>query len=263
MSRAIHWLSRVPGLGTGLVVVVFVLLWWWASSTALVPRAYLPSPSEVWTGFIDILTTPTYLEHVRDSLLRLLVHYLVASAAGITVGIAMGIIPSVGRFVRPLLGLFNSVAGIAWLPLAMLWFGIGEPTVAFVTMNGVFFVVAINALGGVQSVPRTYEQALAVLGAGKWEIIRSVLLPGALPSILNGLRLAMGFGWRALVASEMLAAATGLGYLVYRGSYDFRYDLVWAGIFLIGIISVGLERLFLVPVQRWTVQRWGMLHEHR
>lgn len=244
-----------------LLVAGFILLWWWAASLRIIPRAFLPSPLEVLAGFREMLTNGVLLRHVKASLVRFVGYYTVASAAGVVIGLAMGIVPGLGRFMRPLLGFFNAIAGIAWLPLAMLWFGAGEPTVAFVTANGVFFVVAINTLAGVQAVPRLYEQGLAVLGARKLDVLRSVLLPGAFPSVLGGLRLAMGFGWRALVASEMLAAASGLGYLVYRGSYDFRYDLVWAGILFLGLISMGLDRALFAPLQRWTVERWGLVHE--
>lgn len=243
------------------MAAVAVLAWMVAAEQRWIPAAFLPGPLDVARGFAEILGQGVLLRHVRDSVLRFAVFYVAAGVAGVGVGLFMGLIPGLGRFLRPLLGFFNAIAGIAWLPLAMLWFGAGEPTVGFVTANGVFFVVAVNTLAGVQSVPRLYEQGLRVLGASQLQIIGQVLLPGAFPAVLNGLRLAMGFGWRALVASEMLAAASGLGYLVYRGSYDFRYDVVWAGVLLLGLISVGLDRLVFAPLQRRTVVRWGLVQE--
>ncbi len=246
-----------------LVVAGFVLLWWGAVYLRVMPRAFLPSPMEVLRGFVEVLGNGVLLRHVKDSVFRFLGYYALASAAGVIAGFLMGIVPGLGRFVRPLLGFFNAIAGIAWLPLAMIWFGAGEPTVAFVTANGVFFVVVINTLVGIQTVPPIYEQGLSVLGARKLGVVRDVLLPGAFPAVLNGLRLAMGFGWRALVASEMVAAASGLGYMIYRSSYDFRYDIVWAGILLLGMISFIIDRVVFVPLQRWTVERWGLVHEHR
>ncbi len=248
---------------TWLVVVGFVALWWGAASLRIVPRAFLPMPMEVLRGFAEVLGNGVLMRHVKDTALRFLIYYVLASATGVIAGLAMGIVPGLGRFVRPLVGFFNAIAGIAWLPLAMIWFGAGEPTLAFVTANGVFFVVVINTLAGIQAVPRIYEQGLSVLGASKLGVVRAVLLPGAFPAVLNGLRLAMGFGWRALVASEMMAATSGLGYMVFRSSYDFRYDVVWAGILVLGLISVLIDRAVFVPVQRWTVERWGLVHEHR
>jgi len=246
-----------------LLVGGIVLIWWEAANLRIMPRAFLPTPMEVLRGFAEVLGNGVLLRHVKDTTFRFVIYYVLASAAGVIVGIAMGIVPSFSRFVRPLIGFFNAIAGIAWLPLAMIWFGTGEPTLAFVTANGVFFVVVINTLAGIQAVPRIYEHGLAVLGASQFGVVRDVLLPGAFPAVLNGLRLAMGFGWRALVASELIAAASGLGYMVYRSSYDFRYDVVWAGILLLGLISVFIDRAVFVPVQRWTVERWGLVHEHR
>ncbi len=255
--------SEVAGAGPAMTVVTVALVlavWWAMVSFGVVPRALLPTPVDVLRGFAGLLSTGALMRHVRDSVLGFAVYYIVAAGLGVAVGLAMGLISGLGRFLRPLLGFFNAISGIAWLPLAMMWFGAGTPTVAFVTANGVFFVVAVNTLTGVQSVPRVYEDGLVVLGAGRWRVVRDVLLPGALPTILGGLRLAVGFGWRALVAAEMLAAASGLGYLVYRASYDFRFDVVWAGILLLGFLSVALDRLFLAPLERWTVERWGVLH---
>lgn len=236
-----------------------VAAWAWVAEARWLPRAFVPGPGDVVRGFAEVLGNGLLLRHVRDSLVRFGLYYVVGSSTGVLAGVLMGLVPPVGRFLRPLVGFFNAIAGIAWLPLAMMWFGAGEPTVAFVTLNGIFFVVAVNTLAGVQSVPRIYEHGLAVLGAGRWTVLRQVTLPGAFPAVLTGLRLAMGFGWRALVASEMLAAASGLGYLVYRGSYDFRYDVMWASILLLGGISLLLDRVVLAPLQRRTVERWGMV----
>jgi ABC-type nitrate/sulfonate/bicarbonate transport system permease component len=242
-----------------LASLAFVVAWGWLAELRWVPRVFLPSPLEVAQGFVEILGTGVLVRHVRDSLVRFALFYLTGSGAGLVAGLAMGVLPPVARFMRPLVGFFNAIAGVAWLPLAMLWFGAAEPTVGFVTVNGVFFVVAINTLAGVQAVPRLYEQGLLVLGATPLQVIHQVLLPGALPAMLSGLRLAMGFGWRALVASEMVAAASGLGYLVYRASYDFRYDVVWAGILLLGLLSVSVDGLLFAPLEKRTVRRWGMI----
>lgn len=242
------------------LAVLTVAVWFLLAESRMLPRAFVPGPWDVVRGFGELLTNGSLVRHVRDSVVRFAVYYVTGSASGVAAGVLMGLLPPVGRFLRPLVGFFNAIAGIAWLPLAMMWFGAGEPTVAFVSLNGIFFVVAVNTLNGVQSVPQIYEQGLRVLGAGRGEVLLQVTLPGALPAVVTGLRLAMGFGWRALVASEMLASSSGLGYLVYRGSYDFRYDVMWASILLLGALSLVLDRVVLAPVQRSTVERWGLVH---
>jgi NitT/TauT family transport system permease protein/taurine transport system permease protein len=244
-------------VGTLAALVIVLAVWWITVWLNVVPRAFLPTPTAVAKGVVEILTTGALLRHVRASLLGFAVYYPLAASLGIAVGLVLGLVSGLGRFMRPLLGFFNAIAGIAWLPLAMMWFGAGTPTVAFVTVNGVFFVVAVNTLTGVQSVPGIYESGLVVLGASRWRIVRDVLLPGAFPTILSGLRLALGFGWRALVAAELVAAASGLGYLVFRGSYDFRFDVVWAAILLLGFVSMTVDQLVFAPLERWTVVRWG------
>ncbi|MER3457202.1 MAG: ABC transporter permease [candidate division GAL15 bacterium] len=247
LERARGWLVASLLIGTWACIVE--LRW--------VPRAFLPSPVEVGRGFVEILGGGVLARHTLNSMARFFASYIVASGLGVVAGVGMGILPVVGRWVRPLVVFFNAIAGVAWLPLAMLWFGTGEPTVAFVTVNGIFFVVVVNTLAGVQSVPSLYIQGVQVLGAGKMQVIWQVLLPGALPAVVSGLRLAMGFGWRALVASEMLAAASGLGYLIYRASYDFRYDVVWAGILLVGLLNIGIDRVVFVRAERWIAERWA------
>lgn len=245
--------------GALAAAVVALAAWWIIVWLNVVPRAFLPTPTAVAQGVVEILTSRARLRDVQASLLAFALYYPLAASVGIVVGLVLGLVGGLGRFMRPLLGFFNAIAGIAWLPLAMMWFGAGAPTVAFVTANGVFFVVAVNTLAGVQGVPQIYESALVVLGASRWRVVRDVLLPGAFPTIVTGLRMALGFGWRALVAAEMVAASSGLGYLVYRGSYDFRFDLVWAGILLLGFVSVTTDRLLFVPLERWTVERWGVV----
>lgn len=248
-----------PVLRRWALAAVAVGAWAWVAESRLLPRAFVPSPVEVARGFVEVLGNGLLIRHVKDSVLRFAACYALGSGAGVVAGVLMGLVPPLGRFLRPLVDFFNAIAGIAWLPLAMMWFGTGEPTVAFVTLNGIFFVVAVNTLAGVQAVPRLYEYGLAVLGARRATILHQVTLPGAFPAIVTGLRLAMGFGWRALVASEMLAASSGMGYLVYRGSYDFRYDVMWASILLLGAISLALDHLVLAPLQRRTVERWGLV----
>lgn len=250
---------RGPVFRRWVLALLAVAVWAWLADSRVLPQAFVPGPWDVVRGFTEVLTNGSLLRHVGDSVVRFAVYYVAGSTAGVVAGVLMGLLPAVGRFFRPLVGFFNAIAGIAWLPLAMMWFGAGEPTVAFVTLNGIFFVVAVNTLTGVEGVPRVYEQGLAVLGAGRGTVLLQVTLPGALPAVVAGLRLAMGFGWRALVASEMLAASSGLGYLVYRGSYDFRYDVMWASILLLGGISLLLDRAVLEPLQRRTVERWGLV----
>ncbi len=247
----------------GIIIIAAVLLVWWLPTDGLhrVAPGILPGPAETWGAFREGLTNGTLWANLVASLERLVIGYAGASLLGLVVGMAMGLFPRVGAFLEPLFSFFSTLSGIAWLPIAITWFGVGQATVLFVLANSIFFIVAANTLLGVQAVPRVYEHAVATLGGTRWTTVMQVLLPGALPSILSGLRLAMGFGWRALIAAEMAASAVGLGYMIFNASYDFRSSLILIGILVIGVVAMAIDQLIFAPVERRTVVRWGMVHE--
>ncbi|WPD18523.1 ABC transporter permease [Thermaerobacter composti] len=242
----------------GVIIVTIIGLWAVGSGLGIIPRGFFPSPGEVVKALVQMIITGTLWNELGKSLVRMVQYYVVASILGLSTGLLLGMWSAAARFARPLLNFANSLSGIAWLPLAMMWFGIGEPTIGFVTANGVFFVVAVNTIAGVQAVPRAYEYGLRVLGAGRIRIILQVLIPGAIPSVLNGLRLGLGFGWRALIAAEMAAAPSGIGYLIYQSSYNFRNDVMVASILLLGIVALALDRVIFTFAERRTMERWGM-----
>jgi taurine transport system permease protein len=243
-----------------LGTVLGVLLAWWLLTDGLhlVVPGFLPGPAATWAAFVDGLRNGSLGANVGASLGRLLLGYAVGSALGLAVGVAVGISRSVGSFLQPLLNFFSNLAGIVWLPIAITWFGLGWLTVTFILVNSVFFVVAANTLTGIQSVPLTYEHAVAVLGARRWRIVAQVLIPGAFPGILSGLRLAMAFGWRALIVAEMAASAVGLGYMVYSASGESRPDVILMGILLIGVVATVLDQLVFAPLERRVLSRWGL-----
>src|SRR5574341_390454 len=242
-----------------LSFTVLLVVWWLLTAFNVVPRAYLPSPALVGEAFVQDLSNGSLFENLWISILRLLTTFAVASMLGIVVGVAMGLVPNLGRFFRPILSFFNSLSGITWLPLAIAWFGIGELTIAFVIFNSVFFIVAVNTLTGVQTVPKVYEQAMLAMGSGRLRLIVDVLIPGALPNIITGLRLAMGFGWRALIAVEMVAGAIGMGYMIFNASYIFRQDIIVMGILIVGVVALMIDQLLFAPLERRTIERWGLV----
>ncbi len=244
---------------SALSFAVLFIVWWFLTAFNVVPRAYLPSPVLVGEAFAQGLADGSLLENLWISILRLLTTFVVASALGVAVGVAMGLAPNLGRFFRPILSFFNSLSGITWLPLAIAWFGIGERTIAFVIFNSVFFIVAFNTLTGVQTVPKVFEQTMLTLGSGRLRLIADVLIPGALPNIITGLRLAMGFGWRALIAVEMVAGAIGMGYMIFNASYVFRQDIIMMGILVVGAVALAIDQLLFAPLERGTIERWGLV----
>jgi len=178
----------------------------------------------------------------------------------IPLGVAMGLSPAVSNFLTPLFRFFSVLAGIAWIPIATLWFGYGFGAITFVIFNAVFFVVTYNTLLGVASIPLSLRHAAASLGARRWTMLTQVLLPGALPNIVTGVRTGLGFAWRGLIAAEMIATNVGLGYMLFLARDFYRTEVIVFGMIVIGILWLLIDRLLLAPLERATIERWGMVH---
>jgi taurine transport system permease protein len=222
------------------------------------PRVF-PGVGAVVQAGIESVADGTLLRHVAASLGRIAVGTTIGLALGIPLGIAMGVSAPVAAFFSPLVRFFSVLAGIAWIPIATLWFGYGFGAITFVIFNAVFFVVAYNALLGVSSIPMPVRHAAASLGAGPWSMLVQVLLPGALPNIVTGIRTGMGFAWRGLIAAEMIATDVGLGYMLFAARDFYRTEVIVLGMAVIGLLWLVLDRLLLAPLERATTERWGMV----
>ncbi len=178
-------------------------------------------------------------------------------------GFIVGLNRPISEFLSPLIVFFNAISGIVWLPLVIGWLGIGTALAVFLIWNTVFFIVFQNTVLGVQLVPQVYEQGVQALGGGRWETIRSVILPGALPYILTGLRSGLGFGWRALIAAELVGATTGLGQMIFGATEYHRSDIIIGGCLIIGTIAIAMDRWLLLPIEQRTIERWGLVFDAR
>jgi taurine transport system permease protein len=233
-------------------------VWYALTASGWVKPLALASPAAVANVLVDGIRDRTLFGHLGASLGRLVLGVVVAGTAGIAMGVAVGVSRRLALLVEPLAGFFNAISGIVWLPLAITWFGLTWKTVLFVIGNSVFFTVFFNTLVGVRGVPRLYEEAILTLGASRWRTLRDVLLPGALPGIVTGIRLGLGFGWRALIAAELIAVTKGLGFMIFSAANYLRTDIILAGILVIGVVAIAVDSLILVPIERATVVRWGL-----
>jgi len=222
------------------------------------PRLFPPLLAVVQAG-LESIGDGTLLQHIGASLLRVLVGTAIALVLAIPLGIAMGVSPLVSTFLTPLFRFFSVLAGIAWIPIATLWFGYGFGAITFVIFNAVFFIVTYNTLLGVSTIPRPVRNAAASLGAGPWAMLTEVLLPGALPNIVTGIRTGLGFAWRGLIAAEMIATNVGLGYMLFVARDFYKTEVIVLGMIVIGVLWLLLDRLILAPLERRTIERWGMV----
>jgi ABC-type nitrate/sulfonate/bicarbonate transport system permease component len=221
--------------------------------------ATLPPISGVFSAVVDLAASGRLINDIAASLGRLLLGASIGIVTGVAAGFLTGLHRGAAAFFNPLIVFFNAISGIVWLPLMIGWLGIGTALAVFLIWNSVFFIVFQNTVLGVQLVPEFYEQSVRALGAGRFETLRSVTLPGALPHILAGIRSGLGFGWRALIAAELVGATTGLGQMIFSAAEYSRSDVIIVGCLIIGCIAMAMDRWLLLPIERRTVQRWGLV----
>jgi len=253
-------LKRVSAAASFLLPFA-VLLVSWAVLVPLLevdPRLF-PHLSTVVQAGIEGVRDGSLIEHIAASLTRVLVGTAIALALAIPLGMAMGVSRIVSSLLTPLFRFFSVLAGIAWIPIASLWFGYGFGAITFVIFNAVFFIVTYNTLLGVSTIPLQVRNAAASLGAGTWAMLTEVLAPGALPNIVTGIRTGLGFAWRGLIAAEMIATNTGLGYMLFVARDFYRTEVILLGMIVIGVLWLLLDRLVLAPLERATIERWGMV----
>ncbi|HEP1898194.1 TPA: taurine ABC transporter permease TauC [Kluyvera cryocrescens] len=235
-------------------LTVLLAIWWAVAAAQWISPLFLPAPGQVLQKLIAIASPQGFMDatlwqHLAASLARIVVALLAATIIGIPVGIAMGLSPTVRGILDPLIELYRPVPPLAYLPLMVIWFGIGETSKVLLIYLAIFAPVAMSALAGVKSAQQVRIRAAQSLGAGRTQVLWLVILPGALPEILTGLRIGLGVGWSTLVAAELIAATRGLGFMVQSAGEFLATDVVLAGIAVIAIIAFGLE-LGLRALQR-------------
>ncbi|PLY46723.1 taurine transporter subunit [Lelliottia sp. F153] len=245
--------SRQITLSAGTLLVLLAI-WWAVAAQQWVSPLFLPPPGQVLTKLVSIagpqgFMDATLWQHLAASLGRILVALLAAVIVGIPVGIAMGLSPTVRGILDPLIELYRPVPPLAYLPLMVIWFGIGETSKILLIYLAIFAPVVMSALAGVKSAQQVRIRAAQSLGASRAQVLWFVILPGALPEILTGLRIGLGVGWSTLVAAELIAATRGLGFMVQSAGEFLATDVVLAGIAVIAVIAFSLE-LGLRALQR-------------
>lgn len=249
-------MSRTQRIVLPLVSTAALLLGW-ALAVRLSGTEIFPSPLDVAQGLGELVRRGILASYIRDSLFRVFVGYGIAVAVGIPLGLLLGWFAAFGRVVNPVIQMLRPISPIAWMPLAVIWFGIGEPAPIFLIVLGALFPLVVATANGVQNVPAIYLRAGSNFGLSSAAILRRVVFPAILPNILTGLRISLGIAWLVLVAAEMIAVDSGLGYLIIDArNAGKRYDLVVAGMILIGLIGLGLDTL-MRRVEHLRSLRWG------
>ncbi len=242
----------LPGQGDTLWLSIMTILllfgiWWAVAAAGIVKPLFVPSPGAILNKFIviwnDGFTGVPMWEHIAVSTLRVFGAFLIACIIGIPLGLGMGMNASVRGIVDPAIEFYRPIPPLAYLPLMIIWFGIGETSKVLLIFLSVFAPVALGARAGVKSAAIEQVHAVYSMGATRRQVLYRVILPSALPEILTAMRIGIGFGWTTLVAAEMVAATKGIGYMVLTASQFLQTSTVIMGIIVIAVIAYAFDML--------------------
>lgn len=230
--------ALVPFVGAGILVLV------WGLVSLRFHVTVFPSPLESVQEAARLLSNAELFQHTGASLFRLFLGFALGSALAIPVGFGMGLFLFVRRMMEPITEFFRFIPAIALVVFALIWFGIGEASKVFLIVYNAFFTVAMNTEAGVAHVLPNRMRAVQSLGGGRWDTFRLVVVPSVVPYILTGMRLGMGRSFATIVSAEILAANSGLGYLIYSSREYSKMDTVVVAIVLLGALGLLADRLF-------------------
>ena len=249
------WLAEIVPFVVGL------LFWQVLSWLDIWPRVLFPSPYEVARAFAADLASGVLLVNLAVSLKSLVLGFVVGAAIAVPLGYLMGLNRAGREFFDPLVNLLQAIPGLAWIPFAILWFGLGQGAVTFIIVMSVFFPVLYNLLTGIRMVQPALIEAVQTLGAGRAAVIAHVIFPATLPNLMTGIRLGIAFGFRSLVGGEMIASTDGIGYAIFNAQQYFQSARIVVGMLTIGITWLIIDRLILRPIERRTTVRWGLIRD--
>lgn len=258
-SHCVRLTARWPSIASIVPFIPVVAAWWIVTELQIFPRVFLPGPAEVVRSFGSLVYMGILPEYLQDSIVRLAVGAFWGVALGIPLGILVGLNQRARTALWPLLLFFQAIGDIAWLPILVIWFGYGLTTITVVIVYTVIFPVVLNTVLGVRSIPITLHRAAQSLGASRIRMLWEVVLPGALPNIVTGLRNGLGYGWRALIATEIIVGTSGIGFLMFDARRSGSVVEILLGMIILGILWYIVDSWILAPIERATGQRWGLV----
>ena len=224
------------------------------------PPKLFPGVEKIVAAFARLTLNGILAVHALTTIARLAAGFAMGAAVGVALGMAMGRSRWAEELLLPIVSVGNPIPGLAYAPLFVIWFGLGDLPAILLVGFSASFPVAVNTWTGVKAVKEIWVRAAEAMGARERQLFRKVVLPGSLPWVLTGLRLGLARAWRVLVAVEMLTAVNeGLGWLIFGAREFLNTDVMLAGIAVIGLVGLGLEKLVFERLERYTVVRWGMM----
>jgi ABC-type nitrate/sulfonate/bicarbonate transport system permease component len=243
----------------GLALIAALIIWHVASITGLFgrispeySRLLLPPPKLVFTSLIEMARSGYLWDQMSVSLLRVLIGFGLAVIIAVPLGIAMALSPAVNNVAEPFVRILAPIPGVAWVPLAILWFGLGDKAAIFIITMGSTFPVLLNTVHGVRDVDPNLVDATRTMGATRAQIIRRVMLPSLIPYLVTGFRTGLGFAWRVVIAAEMVGVPKGIGYMLTVGRSTGRTEVTFVTMICLGVLMVAFEEFAFEPMERRT-----------
>lgn len=239
---------------------VAAIAWESFARSGLFVPAITPSVLAIGEAIVGMVGDGTLFVHVGSTLARILTGLALAAVVGVPLGLAMGRARRLERFVLPLVSVLNPIPSLAWVPVFILWFGLGNGAAISLVLYAAIFPFVLNTWTGVRSVNGLWVRAAQAMGADRRALFLKVVLPGALPFVITGFRQAFARGWIAVVGGEMIASTTrGLGFVIFDAKEFLNTDVMLGALLVIGLVGLGFERLVFQALERRTVARWGMV----
>lgn len=239
--------------------VLLLLLWYLASVTGLLNKHILPSPVQVAETFVRRIGDGSLVEDLLVSVGRVIKGFTLGAVIGIVLGTGMGLSKKMNKILSSVVNIFRPIPMIAWIPLLILWLGIGEESKVAVIVIGTLWPVLLNTISGIHSADKKLLEVARVLQKSRREVLLHVILPAAWPGIFTGIRLGVGAAWTCVVAAEMVAASSGIGYMITYARELSQPDVVLAGVFTIGITGLLIDFL-IVKIQK-RLLRWNYIQQ--
>jgi sulfonate transport system permease protein len=244
---------------TGLSIAV-IAVWQGLFYLGFLNPVLLPPPSQVALTFWDLLKSGDLLRHIGISILRVLEGFAIAALLGLLLGVGIGLSRTLDRWTDLIIQVVKPIPPIAWIPLAILWFGIGEQSKVYIIFLGAFFPIIINTIDGIRQTDGKFVELARILAVPRFKFVRQVVLPGALPAIMTGLRVGLMVAWMCVVAAELIAASSGIGYLIMDARQLSQSDVVLVGMISIGVVGKLMDSLIKILEKRlitWKVAYAG------
>ena len=234
-------------------VLVFLILWETLARFDIIPgHFFFPPFTAVLQEFYHLSANGVLVDNFLSSLISVVIGLICGAICGITIGILMGYEENIHRITHPILSLFYPIPALGWLPLLMLWFGIGEMLPIMIIFICSFFPILYNTITGIKNVDRDYIKAAQSLGASEWKVLYTVVIPLALPNIFTGLRLEAGMAWRVIIAVEMVVIPSSIGVLLMRAESLLRIDIIIVCLIVLAVMCLAFEKFFIYAEYKLT-----------